>query len=68
MGPVADRKRKSDPGAVPEALQYLSRIRRATTEIRNAALPLLRVTIEDPQPLRWWQIRRRRAARRALAS
>jgi hypothetical protein len=48
--------------------QYLSRIRRATTEIRNAALPLLRVTIEDPQPIRWWQIRRRRAARRALAS
>ena len=68
MGPVADRKRKSDPDAVPEALQYLSRIRRATTEIRNAALPLLRVTIEDPQPIRWWQIRRRRAARRALAS
>lgn len=66
MGPVTDRERKSDSEAVSEAFRYLGRIRRATTDIRNAALPLLRVTVEDPQPVRWWQIRRRRAARRAL--
>lgn len=66
MGPVTDKKRKSDPEAVTEAFKYLGRLRRATTDIRNAALPLLRVTVEDPQPARSWQIRRRRAARRAL--
>ncbi|MEU4237915.1 hypothetical protein [Actinoplanes sp. NPDC026619] len=64
MGPVTDKKRKSDFTAVEESMKYLGRLRRATTEIRNAALPLLRVTVEDPQPVRWWQIRRRRAARR----
>ena len=58
MGPVVDRKRKSDPDVVPQALGHLNRVRRATTEIRNTALPLLRVTIEDPQPVRWWQVRR----------
>ncbi|GAB3081147.1 hypothetical protein AB0N38_32775 [Micromonospora aurantiaca] len=66
MGPVTDKKRKSDFGAVEESLKYLGRLRRATIDIRNAALPLLWITIEDPQPIRWWQIRRRRAARRAL--
>lgn len=66
MGPVTDKSRKSDPEAVTEAFKYLGRLRRATTDIRNAALPLLRVTVEDPQPVRWWQIQRRRAARRAL--
>ncbi|MCP2325420.1 hypothetical protein HDA40_003927 [Hamadaea flava] len=65
MGPVTDRNRKSDPDAVTEALKYLGRLRRATTEVRNSALPLLRVSIEDPQPIRWWQIRQWRVARRA---
>ncbi|MEV6845403.1 hypothetical protein [Actinoplanes sp. NPDC051411] len=67
IGPVSDRARKSDPNAVPEALQYLSRIRRATIEIRNAALPLLRVPIEESEPVRWWHVRRKMAARRALS-
>jgi hypothetical protein len=67
MGPVFDKKRKADFGAVEESLKYLSQLHRASLDIRNAALPLLRVAIEDPQPIRWWQIRRRRAARRALS-
>ncbi|MEU5673540.1 hypothetical protein ACGF3C_08735 [Micromonospora sp. NPDC047762] len=66
MGPVIDKRRKSDSEAVTEAFEYLGRLRRATTDIRNAALPLLRVAVEDPQSVRWWQIQRRRAARRAL--
>ena len=68
IGPVTDKKRKSDFTAVEESMKYLGRLRRATTEIRNAALPLLRVTIEDLPPVRWWQIRRRKAARRALST
>ncbi|AGL20946.1 hypothetical protein [Actinoplanes sp. N902-109] len=66
MGPVTDKKRKSDFTAVEESMKYLGSLRRATIEIRNAALPLLRITVEDPQPVRWWQLRRRRAARGAL--
>ena len=53
MGPVTDKKRKTDPEAVPDAFKYLGRLRRATTDIRNAALPLVQVSIEDPQPVRW---------------
>ena len=68
MGPVTDKKRKADPEAVPDAFKYLGRLRRATIDIRNAALPLLQVSIEDPQSVRWWQIQRRRAARRALGA
>jgi hypothetical protein len=68
MGPVFDKKRKTDFGAVEESMKYLSQLHGALIDIRNAALPLLRVTIEDPQPIPWWQIRRRRAARRALSN
>lgn len=62
--PVMDRARQGEKEALGEALRALREFEDAVTEVRDAAVPLLRVAIVEPYPVRWWQLRRRIATRR----
>lgn len=61
--PVLDRSRQGDRAALGEALEAVREFGSAVTEVRDAAVPLLRVAIVEPYPVRWWQLRRRIATR-----
>ncbi|MBA3021266.1 hypothetical protein [Propionicimonas sp.] len=67
-GPVTDSSRKNDDDAPRQALRALREFEQAVTDLRNAAVLLLRVAIVEPKPTRWWQVGKRAVRWRARHS